>query len=236
MIIGRSSILGGSGGAAGYAGKIKALQPLGYWRMHAGDPTTEPDASGNGFNATYANTQYCHTRQAGPLVNEPSYAVRFEADTYGPGDGAGDCVAVYDRRFIFAYTETGTLILWIKPNGFFINRVAWTRETWLEWWLGDQVILKQGWNGQWNTGLSTPVGQWSMVTAIWTPGGCTCRVNKTEATGPACTGIEGYFDNPFNIAGHGKFDGTISEVAVFPGKTISKADTDALFDAATIAK
>ncbi len=203
---------------------ILALNPVAYYRLgDASGPLV--DATGNGHELTVDALQL---DQTGAINNDTNLAINCNG-------GRG-----YTNGAAFTLTYPFTFLLWMRPNGFFINcpfgkKLAYNfgvEEYALFYFLSDTPsFLGQGF------GLSTPSGQWSLVSIV----GIDAThhrfgVNKTYNSGggfgalPGNTGLEFSLGN--TQSKNAGFDGKLDEFA-FINSALSTVQIDALYDKAT---
>jgi len=242
MIIGRSSILGGAGGAAGWVGKLLALQPSAYYGLQApAGATTEPDVSGNNWPAAnYVNNGGLTLGVAdNPILSQPGLTC---IQTLGDGWGGtgGQCLIPGHAGWRVNNAKPYSLLLWFKKTGGFASGIggpnvgSWP-EVRLSYGNGSDAITVEFSQDTWGTGLNAPSNQWNMLTVVFTATNTYFRVNKTEVAKGAAMPWSSYGGrNEFGV-GY-KAVGRAAHIAFWPGREITKAQSDALYDAATIVK
>lgn len=241
-----------------YEGAVLANNPLSYFRFsETNDSATAPVAYDNagGFNGIYGieslNGFY---DTSGPTNSDfPGFASTNPATLFTSGAPQSRVTA----RPWNLTTNSMTFLAWINPSSSLQGSHAG-----LVFARGGNVAgfnyshgvdangntaLSYTWNNEletfnWNSGISAPANQWSLVALVVTPTNATVYVVNTNNGPITSTFVHNHIPQNFNAeavigcdhinAVERSFGGTIDEVAVFTG-ALSAGQINALFTAAS---
>ena len=244
-----------------YEAAIVSNTPVSYYRFNeTGDPINTPNlpaydyAGGNdGVYGDYTENSYYGIAGPQPSTGFPGFDANSGAVEVLNADSANSEVTVTNW---FISTNNLTLICWINPSGsqvanagVILNRGAnvagltYTPDT----DANGNYTLGYTWNNDantynWNSGLTPPLGEWSLVALVVTPTNATVYVANTNGVASA---VHTYphpvqsFSGPITIgtdpagsSGTRNFNGIIDEAAVF-GYAFSQAQISSLLTVAT---
>ena len=238
-----------------YEPAVQAASPVAFYQLNeTGDPSTNNSPAydyvggyfgfygagvQNGFNNTVAGPA---AGDSFPGFNAANAAVQTTLNA------ANSRVSVLPWNL---KTNTVTLTAWINPNG------GQNPNEGLVFCRGGATVaglcyaatgtLGYNWNNEsdtfnWNSGLTPPPGQWSLVALVVTPTSATIYVLNTSGLAASqhvynhlsmpFEGTTVIGDDPAGTGGNRSFSGRIDDVAVF-NRALSPSDILALYSAAS---
>jgi hypothetical protein len=223
-----------------YDAAVLARNPLAYWQLDESSGATLAVDYWGSFDGTYG--QYSTPGTAGPRPPTfPGFSVANTANTslYNTPDSA---IGIPPLNL---NTNTATIVAWIYPNSsqgayvtLFCSRAAGTLAG-INYY-SDGSTLGYTWNSDhfgFNSGLTVPVGQWSMVALVVTPasgklylgtgGQLSSSVDATSHDPEGFQGVGSIGRDNANDASR-VFDGVIDEVAVF-NHALTDNDVNSLY-------